>query len=198
HYDTRFGKGPLRELEQREAIRILVQTYLSTFRDLGVQTWLMRSTLLSWWWGKQFMPWALDAEFQVMEPDMFFLAAYHNMTVRYFKYGDMEKGKYFQLEINPSYKYRGQDDANNAIDARWIDMETGLFIDITTARYNPNHPEGEGMLYDKHGHEYKDTLIFPLRDTIFEGFTAKVPFRYKQMLVAEYGMNALTNTKYHS
>ncbi|KPM42976.1 hypothetical protein AK830_g3559 [Neonectria ditissima] len=53
HYDARFGNGPLKENEQRDAIRVLIQTYLATFRDLGVQTWLMHGTLLGWWWGKK-------------------------------------------------------------------------------------------------------------------------------------------------
>jgi hypothetical protein len=105
------------------------------------------------------MPWDLDADVQVTEADMYYLAAYHNMTIWYYKYGDMKEGKFFQLEINPYFKYRDQDDALNVIDARWIDMETGLFIDITAARYNPDHPKGEGILYDKHGHEYRVRLF---------------------------------------
>ncbi|KAH6884521.1 mannosylphosphorylation protein [Thelonectria olida] len=198
HYDDRFEKGPLREPEQRAAIRILIQTYLSTFRELGIQTWLMHGTLLGWWWGKQVMPWDPDADVQVTEADMYYLAAYHNMTIWYYKYGDMKEGKFFQLEINPYFKYRDQDDLLNVIDARWIDMQTGLFIDITAARYDPDHAKGEGILYDKHGHEYKDTYVFPLRETTFEGVPAKIPYRYKEMLTSEYTEKALTNTKYHS
>jgi hypothetical protein len=53
HYDARYSNGPLEEYEQREAIKVLIQTYLSTFRDLGVQTWLMHGSLLGWWWGKK-------------------------------------------------------------------------------------------------------------------------------------------------
>lgn len=53
HYDARFSNGPLEDHEQREAIKVLIQTYLSTFRDLGVQTWLMHGSLLGWWWGKK-------------------------------------------------------------------------------------------------------------------------------------------------
>ena len=52
HYDERFRKDPLGEMAQRDAIVSLVQTYLATLRDLGVQTWLMHGTLLGWWWGK--------------------------------------------------------------------------------------------------------------------------------------------------
>lgn len=53
HYDARFLKEPLKPAVQRDAIKILIQTYLATFRDLGVQTWLMHGSLLGWWWGKK-------------------------------------------------------------------------------------------------------------------------------------------------
>jgi hypothetical protein len=225
-----------------------VQTYLATFRDLGVQTWLMHGTLLGWWWGKKVillllsiffplfffftftilinklipnlkvMPWDYDADVQVTEADMYYLAAYHNMTTYYYKYGDMEEGRYFQLEINPYFKHREQDDILNVIDGRWIDVQSGLYIDITAARYNLDHEEGEGILYDKYGHEYRvrhiaarwmnscvshmanisqDTYVFPLRDTTFEGVPCKIPYRYQAMLQAEYGKSALSRTEFH-
>lgn len=101
------------------------------------------------------MPWDYDADVQVTEADMFFLAAYHNMTIYYYKYGTMEQGRFFQLEVNPYFTHRDQDDRSNVIDARWIDMQTGLYIDITAARYALDHKEGEGVLYDKYGHEYR-------------------------------------------
>lgn len=53
HYDRRFYKKALPLTAQRDAIRVLIQTYLSTFRELGVETWLMHGTLLGWWWGKK-------------------------------------------------------------------------------------------------------------------------------------------------
>lgn len=53
HYDIRFGRKTLVENSQRDAIRALIQTYLFTFRELGVQTWLMHGSLLGWWWGKK-------------------------------------------------------------------------------------------------------------------------------------------------
>ncbi|POR37824.1 Protein MNN4 [Tolypocladium paradoxum] len=152
------------------------------------------------------MPWDFDADVQVTEADMYYLAAYYNMTVYYYKYADMQQGRYFLLDINPHFTYRGRDDALNFIDARWVDMESGLFIDITAARYDPKHEAGQGMLYDKNGHEYRgvpmadvrqDTYVFPLRDTTFEGVPAKIPFRYKEMLESEYGKAALMNIEFH-
>ncbi|KAJ4156455.1 mannosyltransferase [Fusarium falciforme] len=143
------------------------------------------------------MPWDLDADVQVTEADMYFLAAYHNMTVYYYQYENAPEGRFFQLEINPYFEHRGRDDTLNVIDARWIDMQTGLFIDITAARYDPGHIRGEGVLYDKHDHEFKDKYVFPLLDTTFEGLPAKIPYRYKEILASEYGKGSLSKTEFH-
>lgn len=163
------------------------------------------------------MPWDFDADVQVTEADMYFLSAYYNMTIYYYQYEGATEGRFFLLKVNPHFKYRELNDKLNLIDARWIDMQTGLFIDITAARYNPNHPEGSGVLYDKNGHEYKvrtyslnvkpifmslhdhlqDKFVFPLLDTTFEGFPAKIPYRYKEMLASEYGPWALERTNFY-
>ncbi|UNI23066.1 mannosyltransferase, variant 2 [Purpureocillium takamizusanense] len=155
HYDQRFFKEILGEESHRNTIRVLIQTYLATLEQLGVQTWLMHGSLLGWWWGKRVMPWDLDADVQVTEADMYYLAAYHNMTTYYYKYGGMAKGRYFLLDVNPHFTYRGKDDYLNFIDARWVDMGSGLYIDITAARYDPGHEAGEGVLYDKNEHEFR-------------------------------------------
>ncbi len=66
------------------------------------------------------------------------------------------------LEINPRYLIRDQSDRLNVIDARWIDTQSGLFIDITTVRMNLTHPAGPGILSCKDGHEYRVHFIFRL------------------------------------
>ncbi|KFH44473.1 hypothetical protein ACRE_047740 [Hapsidospora chrysogenum ATCC 11550] len=203
HYDGRFMSRQLDEPEQRDAIRALIQTYLSTFRALGVQTWLMHGSLLGWWWGKKIMPWDMDADVQISESDMYYLAAYHNMSTYYYKYEGKPDGCFYLLEINPHFEHREKDDVLNVIDARWIDTKTGLFIDITAARYDTDHPRGEGVLYDKNGHEFKapdspkDTYLYPLLETRFEGAPVKIPYGYKAMLESEYGKASLTKTKFH-
>lgn len=53
HYDGRYMHEPLELAAQNAGIKVLMQTYLATFRDLGVQTWLMHGSLLGWWWGKK-------------------------------------------------------------------------------------------------------------------------------------------------
>ncbi|KAM3069325.1 mannosyltransferase, variant 4 [Clarireedia jacksonii] len=196
HYDGRFADKQLGYRERRQALSNLIQTYLATFADIGVETWLMHGTLLGWWWNRKILPWDSDSDVQVSEASMHYLASYYNMTVFHYKTPRIPEGRDYMLEINPHYINREQSDKLNVIDARWVDTTSGLFIDITTARYNYTHPAGEGMLSCKDGHEYRDTYIFPLRDTFFEGAPAKIPFAYKEVLEAEYHEKALTLTEY--
>jgi phosphorylcholine metabolism protein LicD len=197
HYDERYAVEQLSEKEQRDALVVLIHTYLATFRELGIPTWLMHGTLLGWWWGKKVMPWDYDVDVQIMETDMYFLAAYYNMTSYYFEYDKIPEGRTFVLDVNPYFTHRGIDDWLNLIDARWVDTHTGLYIDITAARYAKDYEEGDGILYEKNGHQYRDTYLFPLLDTTFEGVPVKIPFKYKDMLISEYKEKVLTTTEYH-
>ncbi len=52
-HTRRFADRVLEYNEQKRALKSLVQTYLSTFADIGVETWLMHGSLLGWWWNRQ-------------------------------------------------------------------------------------------------------------------------------------------------
>lgn len=101
------------------------------------------------------MPWDLDADFQITEVDLYYLAAYHNMSTYYYKHEEEEDGRLYLLDVNPHYSNRDPEDQLNVIDARWIDTRNGLYIDITAARYYKNHPRGDGIMYDKAAHMYR-------------------------------------------
>lgn len=198
HYDGRFADRKVPYSERKQVLSNLISAYLSTFADLGVETWLMHGSLLGWWWNKKVLPWDTDLDVQVSEESMEFLANYYNMTVYHYQTPRMEQGRDYILEINPHYVIGDRSDSLNVIDARWIDTESGLFIDITAVRKSPDHPAGADMLVCKDGHEFRETYIFPLRDTVFEGHAAKIPFGYATVLAAEYGENALQNTYFEN
>ncbi|KAK3309980.1 LicD family-domain-containing protein [Chaetomium strumarium] len=192
-YDLRFYRRQIPHGERTTALKKLVQTYLVTLNDLGIETWLVHDTLLGWWWGKRVLPWALDVSAQVSEPGIFFLAAYYNMSTFHFKGADIPRERRYLLELSPHARDREQSGGSSAADARWIDTSSGLFMNVYAVRYNLAHPGGEGMLSCKDGSEIKDTYLFPLRKTTFGGVPAKIPYRYKELLVAEYGKEALAN-----
>lgn len=174
----------------------------------------MHGTLLGWWWNRkvvnhvtritssysssdinspQILPWDSDNDVQVTESSIHFLASYYNMTVFRYKTKRIPEGRDYLLEVNPHYVVREQVDKSNVIDARWIDMSSGLFIDITTARYNLTHPAGEGMISCKDGHEYrvrylrdktsihqlikKGFIYIPTTGHVFRGRTCQNTFR---------------------
>ena len=51
--DPRFADKQLGYRERKHALSNLIQTYLATFADIGVETWLMHGTLLGWWWNRK-------------------------------------------------------------------------------------------------------------------------------------------------
>lgn len=157
-----------------------MQAYLSTMADLGVDTWIMHGTLLGWWWNRkvgldfgskikgnsdrsQIMPWDSDIDVQVSLSTMDFLANYYNMTMHHYSTARMPPGgRNYMLEINSGYANGSPDDWLNVIDARWIDTETGVFIDITTARPKPGE-KGVVQIKDQHQYEVSDGTIPVLR-----------------------------------
>lgn len=174
----------------------------------------MHGSLLGWWWNQAIMPWDSDVDVQMTLESMSFLAEYHNMTIHHFalpqplydieeEEGDNaneigHKTRDYLLEINPHYKNGSVADSLNMIDARWIDTETGLFIDITTLRRNATAEEegkrGHMMCKDKH--HYLEQDIFPLRISTFEGVPAMIPYAYSELLEEEYGRSSLTQASF--
>lgn len=198
HYDGRFAGRKLETSERLPHLTAMMQTFLSTMADIGAETWIMHGTLLGWWWNQKILPWDSDIDVQVSEQTIGFLARYYNMTEYHFKIPGVKEGRTYLLEINPHYTIRGTEDKLNVIDARWIDTETGLFIDISTVRVNQTaRAEGvEGALMCKDRHHYLEKDIFPLRDSFFEGIHVKIPYDYTWLLEEEYGKKSLTLTTY--
>ena len=166
--------------------------------DIGVETWIMHGSLLGWWWNRKIMPWDADVDVQMSYWSMKFLADFYNMTIHHYKLPGIEKGRDYLLEVNPHYVIDSIQDRLNVIDARWIDTEVGLFIDITVLRRNRTAEALgiEGVMMSKDGHSYLWGDIFPLRNSVFEHMPVKIPYAYSALLEEEYGPEALTRTDF--
>ncbi|OQE17492.1 hypothetical protein PENFLA_c024G07483 [Penicillium flavigenum] len=177
----------------------LIRTYFTTMNTIGAETWIMHGTLLAWWWNQKIFPWDDDLDVQISEATIHFLAEYYNMTEHYFDIPNVDGGRTYMLEVNPNYVVKSERDTLNKIDARWIDMSSGLFIDITAVRKDEakrqnGHPEA---LMCKDKHHYEESDIFPLRDSLFEGVPVKIPYAYTYLVEEEYGPKALTRTSFY-
>lgn len=141
------------------------------------------------------MPWDSDVDVQMSENSMDYLAKYYNMTIHHYRLPGVPKGRDYMLEVNPHYLNGSVTDWLNVIDARWIDTESGLFIDITTLRKSETV---DGNMYCKDKHSYRAQDIFPLRESNFENTPVKIPYAYAELLEEEYGPKALTQKNFEN
>ena len=143
----------------------------------------------------QMLPWDWDIDTQVSESTLTYMAQHHNGTKYDYVSKDGQTKRTYLLDVNPAIVERLRGNGNNVIDARWIDTSNGLYIDITGL--SETHPDDQpGVWSCKNYHRYHTTDLYPMRDTLYEGVGAKVPYAYDRILIQEYKENALIVTEY--
>ncbi|KAK4152743.1 hypothetical protein C8A00DRAFT_44229 [Chaetomidium leptoderma] len=201
HYDARYFRGPIPYDAHRAVLTDLIRAYLTTFsRDLHLETWLAHGTLLGWWWNGQTLPWDYDIDAQVSGATLSVLADRHNGSLHEYRFENPTTGaretRVYLLDVNPfATAAVGRGEGQNVIDARWVDVGTGMFVDITglVERDPERRP---GVVSCKNHHVYKSGQLFPLRETEFEGVAAMVPWGFDGILVEEYGAKSMVVTEW--
>jgi len=195
HYDRRYFHGIVPYDQRSGALRHMIRAYLRFFRDHGLETWIAHGTLLGWWWNGKKLPWDLDIDTQVSDKTLTYLAANLNSTTYSYVDAVNDISRDYFLDVNPYYTERDRGDGMNIIDARWIDVRNGLYIDITgLSETEPDKYPGVWVCKNYHHYLIKD--LYPLRESTFEGMPAKIPYAYDKILVEEYTETALTLTEY--
>ncbi|KAK6200967.1 LicD family-domain-containing protein [Scheffersomyces amazonensis] len=141
HYDWRFFKGIMYgSYEQTLILHRLIRTWLSFTRKAGIRSWVAHGSLLSWYWDGLAFPWDNDIDVQMPIFDLHKLSLEFNQTLII---EDTEDGygRYF-LDCGTFITQRNKGNGNNNIDARFIDVDSGLYVDITgLAISNSETPE---------------------------------------------------------
>ncbi|KAI6780860.1 uncharacterized protein J7T54_007340 [Emericellopsis cladophorae] len=193
HYDARYFKDEVPYDEHRVVLRDLARSYLTVFAERGAETWLSHGTLLGWWWNGQIMPWDYDLDMQISYTTMQWLGDNLNRTEHAYNATDDSTGevreKRYLLDVNPHHAEITRGDGMNIIDARWIDMENGMFIDITGLREREQDRPGEWSCKNKHRYRTQD--LWPMYVSTFEGVKAKIPYSFQKILSDEYGDKSL-------
>lgn len=197
HYDIRYYAGsPVSYEERGDALHHLIRSYLTVFRERNIETWIAHGTLLGWWWNGKIMPWDWDLDTQISASTLTWLGENLNMTMHNYTSlnpDGTEFSRDYLLDINPNHVDRVRGDGQNVIDARWVDVRNGLFIDITgLSEINPTAQPG--IWSCKNFHRYRTRDLYPLRETEFEGVKALVPYSFDKILTEEYSSRALTKT----
>jgi hypothetical protein len=130
---------------------------------------------------------------QVSGSTLQYLGDHYNQTRHVFTLADGITQREYLLDVNPWISKRERGDGLNIIDARWIDVGNGLFIDITGL--SETRPDTmPGIWACKNHHRYMTSDLYPMRETVFEGVVAKVPYSYDKILIDEYHEKALVLT----
>ncbi|TDZ47638.1 Protein MNN4 [Colletotrichum trifolii] len=198
HYDIRYFKEAVSYDDHRVVLRNLIRSYLTVTKKNNIETWLAHGTLLGWWWNGKIMPWDYDLDVQVSTATLYWLGQNMNRTEHDYEWtdadGKTQKERYL-LDVNPHGTDKDRGDGQNIIDARWINMANGAFIDITGLA--ERDPSGlPGVWSCKNYHRYRTTDLFPMRETEFEGVPATIPYSFERILSDEYGTKSLVTTEW--
>lgn len=139
HYDWRFFGGFITRSkinaydDVMSKRKLLLHRMLHTWQQFtyrsGVASLLAHGSLIAWYWDGLVFEWDddIDVQLPIMELDRLCAAYNQSMIVEDPRFGFH---KYF-LHCGDSLTHRSKGNGMNNIDARFIDVDTGMFIDIT-------------------------------------------------------------------
>lgn len=187
----------------------LIRAWLSFTQVYGFKTWLAHGTLLGWFSTGLPFPWDNDYDVQMPIRELHRLAKEFNQSMIVDFAGEdgseIKYGRYF-IDITSSLSQRTHDGKNN-IDGRFIDVDTGYYIDITGMAVSETKvsdkslyqrlPDAVGQRkYDKNNylklyncrnqHFANLSQLTPLKLTTFQGYPAYVPNMYESLVRTEY------------
>lgn len=180
HHDWRFFRGLTGHNDRLSSIHHAARAW-SQFADaFGISYWFAHGSLLGWWWDGLTLPWDNDHDIQVPVLELDRLASVFNgsLLVTHTNEGT----NMYYLDIGPWYVERAKGNGQNLIDARFIDVNKGTYIDITAVATTSSG----SRVSCKNNHQYDISELSPLRRTLFEGAASMVPKENKRLLLKEY------------
>lgn len=211
HYEWRFFNGAMKflkddswtypQLEVREQIILdrLLRNWFKFTEAKGIVSWIAHGPLLAWFWNGLMFPYDIDIDLQMPSSELARLALNYNMTI---VVEDLNEGygKYL-IDCSTFLHHRNIPGRDNYIDARFIDIDTGSYIDITGVGMNDEKPPYRFHEYvddrkskdlpvelymDRRKHWTTYESINPLRYSMLGGTPVLVPNDIMTMLTYEY------------
>lgn len=174
HYDWRFFRGELSFEENLQGLHELARAWSSFTRAAGILSWYAHGSLLGWKWNGLTMPWDTDHDVQMPIVEVDKLGRFWNRTLV------VQGDKKYLIDVSPWYVERNRGNRHNLIDARFIDIHSGMFIDITgLAKLSHTY-------MCKNLHSYSLKQLSPLHLSTFEGSPSFIPNDVDGVLLSEY------------
>lgn len=140
HFDWRFFRTTkISKYERQVILHRMARVWFKFAKLSGVKSWLSHGTLLGWYWNGFNFPWDDDMDVQISIEDLYKLSRNYNQTfIVDITEGEgkfnIGMGQYF-LDIGSHVFQRDKQKGNNVIDARLVDVRSGLYIDITALSF---------------------------------------------------------------
>ncbi|GEQ68754.1 hypothetical protein JCM33374_g2422 [Metschnikowia sp. JCM 33374] len=134
HYDWRFFKtADFSDYDRKVVLHRLAKAWLRFSQSLGLKTWLAHGTLLGWYWNGINLPWDQDIDVQMTYQSLELMAKTHNqsLVVDLTDNPDVAGVHAYFVDVSPHFRKRLHPDKENVVDARFIDVSTGMYVDIT-------------------------------------------------------------------
>ncbi|GMM32386.1 Mnn4 protein [Martiniozyma asiatica (nom. inval.)] len=233
HFDFAFFNGFITESKKNfydsldEKQKIILHQMLHTWLQFTFHTGTFNSpahgSLLSWYWNGMIFPWDddIDVVMPIQDLSDFCMNYNHTLIVQSVNDG---YGKYW-VECSTSLTVREKANGANNIDARFIDVDSGMYIDITglAVTGDTGMPDAQRELYQiqkfensenghsdelfnihnekeiyncRNEHFFKYEEISPMKLTLMENAPAFVPANTSDSLFIEYENDSLTNIVY--
>ncbi|ODV76705.1 uncharacterized protein CANTADRAFT_27725 [Suhomyces tanzawaensis NRRL Y-17324] len=213
HYDWRFFNGKLVDNQRTNIIlERLMRNWFKFATKNDMTSWIMHGPLLSWYWSGQMFPYDNDIDIQMPVEELVKLGELYNQTL---VVEDLNEGYgKFLIDVGTYIHNRDVSKRSNHIDARFIDVDSGIYIDITglsTSKEatpknyykNINDSEDEGTIMnedeekevynDRRLHYYNFEHLSPLKMSMFSGVPTYIPNEIIRRLKFEYPRGGLVS-----
>ncbi|KAJ3268558.1 hypothetical protein HDV01_002576 [Terramyces sp. JEL0728] len=177
HLDAEYAQQGFNLMESMQSIFLEFSQFCF---ENDIDYWISHGSLIGWYWNQKILPWDDDIDIQTSLRGLLKLGEFNQSIVA---------GRYL-VNVNPFLVYRNHQE-NNVIDVRFVDTETGIFLDITGLALMD-----DGSLYCKSPHSYNPRFLFPLHLTRFENIETWRNHKVVPILTKEYSGRALLSKYY--
>lgn len=133
HRDKRFlslGYNLLNDPQEFEArLSSIIRTFQKFTKANGLISWLSHGTLYGYLYNGLKFPWDVDHDLQMPIKHLHYLSQYFNQSL--ILEDPREGNGRYLLDVGSSITVRTHGNGENNIDARFIDIDSGIYIDIT-------------------------------------------------------------------
>lgn len=211
HYDWRFFSDALfydkmgwSKDERVARTNIILERLLRNWNifaeQKGIVSWIMHGPLLAWYWDGLMFPYDVDIDIQMPILELVRMSLDYNQTL--VVENPAEGYGKFLIDVGSYIHNREQSLTGNHIDARFVDVDSGIYIDITgLAKLNFNLPgdykknpivvkakgDADAEVYnDRRKHFYTFPQLLPLHYSMMSGVPLYVPNEIEERLRWEY------------